>query len=83
MRSGCTVPNTDRPYFGSSSSMEWPPTTNAPASRTLSAPPRSTLATTSVPRLHGNARMLSAVRGFAPMANTSDSAFAAAMAPNS
>ena len=83
MRSGCTRPNTERPYLGSSSSMECPPTTNAPASRTLSAPPRSTSPTTSVPMQLGKARMLSAVTGFPPMANTSDRALAAATAPNS
>ena len=83
MRFGCTNPNTDSPYFGSSSSMEWPPTTNAPASRTLSAPPRSTSPTTSVPKQLGNARMFRHATGRPPMANTSDSALAAATAPNS
>ena len=83
MRSGRAVPNTARPYFGSLSSMEWPPARSAPASPTLSAPPRSTSATTSFPRLHGKARMLRAARGRAPIANTSESALAAATAPNS
>ncbi len=42
MRSGCTSPITAMPYFGSGSSMEWPPSTKAPAARATSAPPRST-----------------------------------------
>ena len=38
--SGCTVPVTARPYFGSGSVIVWPPTTAMPASRATSAPPR-------------------------------------------
>ena len=41
-RSGCTAPVTARPYLGSGSSIECPPTTSAPAARTTSSPPRST-----------------------------------------
>ena len=43
-RSGSTMPVTAIPYFGSWSSTVWPPTTEAPASVALSAPPSSTRA---------------------------------------
>ena len=39
--SGLTNPVTASPYFGSGSSMVWPPQSMAPASSTLSAPPAS------------------------------------------
>ena len=48
--SGCTVPATDRPYFGSGSSMECPPATDAPAAWTTAAPPRRISPSTSGPR---------------------------------
>ena len=39
-RSGCTVPVTASPYFGSASSIEWPPTIATPAAAATSEPPR-------------------------------------------
>ncbi len=47
--SGWTVPVTASPYFGSGSSIEWPPTTLAPAAATASAPPRRISASVSGP----------------------------------
>ena len=41
-RSGCTVPTTASPYFGSGSRTECPPATSAPASATVATPARST-----------------------------------------
>jgi len=62
-------PVTDIPYFGSASSMEWPPTMATPASAATAAPPRRISPSTSGPRVSsGKATRLSAVMGRAPMA---------------
>ena len=81
---GCTTPVTAIPYFGSGSSIECPPTIGTPASAAISAPPARMRASVSAPwRSSENATTLSAVSGCAPIAYTSDSAFAAAILPNS
>ena len=80
---GSTVPNTHRPYFGSSSSIVWPPATNAPAACAVSAPPRKISPATSAPSSLSSASRFKATWGRAPIANTSESAFAAATRPNS
>jgi len=72
---------TTSPYFGSLSLMVWPPAMTAPASFTFSAPPRRIAAMISGGRLSGKAAMFRANSGRPPIAYTSDSAFAAAMAP--
>src|SRR5918995_780982 len=83
-RPGCTVPTTASPYFGSASSMEWPPATSAPAARTTSAPPSRTRASSSNGRpSRGHATRFSARTGAPPMAYTSESAFVAAIRPQS
>ena len=48
-RSGSTVPVTAIPYFGSGSSIEWPPTTATPAAAATSDPPRRISRSTSPP----------------------------------
>ena len=71
-RSGSTVPTTASPYFGSGSSMEWPPAISAPAARATSAPPSMTRARSSKGRpSRGHATRLSASSGAPPMAYTS------------
>ena len=71
------------PYFGSGSSMEWPPSTGAPASAAASAPPRSTSPSSSMESvLTGQPTRLRAKSGLAPMAQMSEKALAAAMRPN-
>ena len=68
-RAGSTTPVTARPYFGSGSSIEWPPTSSAPASRTTSPPPRRISPSTAGPsRSSGNATRFSALKGSAPIA---------------
>ena len=49
-RSGCTTPVTAMPYFGSGSSIEWPPTIATPAAPATSAPPRRISARVAAPR---------------------------------
>ena len=69
IRKGWTAPVTASPYFGSGSSIEWPPTTSAPARRTTSSPPRSTAASGSGPSVSsGQATRFSAVSGRPPIA---------------
>ena len=46
-RSGCAVPVTAMPYFGSGSSTEWPPMTGTPASSAIASPPASTCCSSS------------------------------------
>ena len=68
-RSGCTRPVTDRPYLSSSSSMECPPTSSAPASRILASPPSTTWRNTlSAMVFTGQARMFMHNSGRPPMA---------------
>ncbi len=83
MPSGCTVPTTASPYFGSSSRSVCPPARMAPAARTASSAPASTSASTSMGSSSGNAVTDRASNGMPPMAKTSLSAFVAAMAPKS
>ena len=78
------MPVTARPYIGSSVLMVWPPTMSMPASRAFSAPPRRISPSTATSSSDsGKPTMLSAVIGLPPMAYTSLSALAAAMAPKS
>ncbi len=66
---GSTTPVTARPYFGSGSSIECPPTSDAPASATTSRPPRRISRRTSPPsRSSGNATTFIAVTGRPPIA---------------
>ncbi len=79
--SGCTVPTTASPYFGSSSRIVCPPARIAPAARTRSSAPASTSPRTSVGSSSGNAATESASSGAPPIAKTSFRAFVAAIAP--
>src|SRR5271157_2287687 len=64
--------------------MVWPPATTAPASSIFWSPPRSiSRSTASGIFADGNMHRLSAAIALPPMANTSESAFAAAIWPNS
>ena len=77
------MPVTASPYFGSGSSIECPPTIEAPAAATASAPPRRISRSTSGPSVSsGYATRFSALTGCPPIAYTSDSAFVAAIRPN-
>ncbi len=81
---GSARPVTARPYLGTGSSIVCPPATKHPACAATSAPPRSTW-----PRMArsspspGQATRLTANSGRPPIAYTSDSAFAAAIRPQS
>ncbi len=82
-RSGWTKPTTAIPYFGSGSSIEWPPATSTPACAAVAAPPRRI----SCKRVSGSVRegkptMFSARAGSPPIAQVSLKALAAAMRPN-
>ena len=79
--SGWTIPITDNPYFGSSSSTVWPPITTAPASITLSAPPLNISPKTSIDKQFGKHTIFKATVGFPPIAYTSLIEFAAAICP--
>ena len=80
--SGLTNPVTASPYFGSGSSMVWPPQSMAPASSTLSAPPASIAFTASWGSFFdGKQNRLSASLGVPPIAYMSLRAFAAATCP--
>ena len=81
-RSGWAAPITASPYFGSGSRIVWPPARVPPASRTLAAAPSKTAASVSRGRSSGNAAIDRAKRTRPPIANTSLSAFAAAISPN-
>jgi hypothetical protein len=66
---GSTTPITARPYLGSGSSIEWPPTIDAPAAATASAPPRRISRRISGPSVSsGYATRLSADTGRPPIA---------------
>ena len=81
---GWARPVTARPYLGTGSSIVWPPATKHPARAATSAPPRSTwpkMARSSPSP--GQAARLTANSGRPPIAYTSDSAFAAAIRPQS
>jgi hypothetical protein len=80
--SGCTVPITASPYFGSASRIVCPPASSAPAARTCSSAPENTAASTSFGSSSGNAAIESARSGAPPIANTSFRAFVAAIRPN-
>ena len=83
-RSGSTVPTTARPYFGSGSSIECPPAISAPAWRATSLPPSMTRASSSNGNpSRGQATRLRPSSGEPPIAYTSDSAFVAAIRPQS
>ena len=81
-RSGWAAPITASPYFGSGSRIVWPPASVPPASRTLAAAPSKTAASVSRGSSSGNAAIDRAKRTRPPIANTSLSAFAAAISPN-
>ena len=76
------MPTTASPYFGSSSRIVWPPARIAPASRVASAAPARTSPSTETGSSSGNAVTESASSGRPPIANTSLSAFVAAIRPN-
>ena len=81
---GSATPVTARPYLGTGSSIVCPPATKHPACAATSAPPRSTwpkMARSSPSP--GQAARLTANSGRPPIAYTSDSAFAAAIRPQS
>ena len=80
--SGCTVPTTARPYFGSASRIVCPPARIAPAARTCSAAAAKMAPSTSVGSSSGNAAIDSASSGVPPIAKMSFNAFVAAMRPN-
>jgi hypothetical protein len=80
-RSGCAAPTTASPYFGSGSRIVWPPASVPPASRVFAAAPSNTAASTSRGSSSGKAAIASANRTRPPIANTSLSAFAAAISP--
>ena len=64
-----TSPVTTNPYFGSLSSIEWPPTIGIPASFAFSVPPRRISVRTSFGNSFiGNPTIFKANRGVAPMA---------------
>jgi hypothetical protein len=68
-RSGWTTPVMAIPYFGSRSSIEWPPTTATPAAAATSPPPRRISRSASSPSSSSEyATRLSAVTGRAPIA---------------
>ena len=83
IRLGETRPETQRPYLGMSSFNVWPPTRMAPASATLSHPPRSMALTAWGGRESGNINTFMHSRGSPPMAHTSDNELAAAIRPYS
>ena len=72
---------TASPYFGSGSRIVWPPASRPPASRTLPAAASKTAAIASRGKSSGKAAIESANRTRPPIAYTSDSALAAAIAP--
>ena len=80
-QSGCTVPTTASPYFGSSSRIVWPPARIAPASRTASAAPARISPSISTGSSSGKAVTESASSGRPPIAKTSLSALVAAIRP--
>ena len=80
---GCTVPTTASPYFGSGSRIVWPPASRAPAARTCESAAAKTAASVSTGSSSGKAAIESASSGEPPIANTSLSAFVAAIAPKS
>ena len=83
-RSGSATPVTAMPYLGSGSSTLWPPATWQPACRATSNPPRSTSAASSIGSTsRGQPSRLTATTGVPPMAYTSESAFVAAIRPQS
>src|SRR5215212_6404707 len=77
--SGCTVPTTARPYFGSASRIVWPPARRPPAARTCWSAAAKIAASISIGSSSGNAAIESASNGVPPIANTSFSALVAAM----
>ena len=80
-RSGCAAPITASPYFGSESRIVWPPASTPPASRTLAAAASNTAAIAAFGKLSGKAAIDSANSTRPPIANTSESALAAAISP--
>ncbi|SIH76187.1 Uncharacterised protein [Mycobacteroides abscessus subsp. abscessus] len=67
--SGWATPVTAMPYFGSGSSIEWPPATGQFASAATSRPPRSTSVSSSNGRTsRGHPTRLIAVTGVPPIA---------------
>ena len=81
---GSTVPVTASPYIGSAASTLCPPARKQSASRVTSRPPRSTSPARSIgSAARGHPSRLTAKTGCPPTAYTSDSAFAAAIRPQS
>ena len=79
--SGCTVPITARPYFGSVSRIVWPPASSPPAARTWASAAAKISASISIGSSSGNAAIERASSGVPPIAKTSLRAFVAAIAP--
>ena len=77
------MPTTASPYFGSASRIVCPPARTAPASATFAAAASKIARTVSTGSSSGKAAIESATSGLPPMAKTSLSAFAAAIAPKS
>ena len=82
-RSGCAVPITASPNFGSGSRIVWPPASTPPASRTFAAAASNTAARAAFGKSSGNAAIDNANSTRPPIANTSESALAAAISPYS
>ncbi len=72
---------TASPYLGSGSRIVWPPASTPPASRTFAAAASNTAASASLGKSSGKAAIDSANSTRPPIANTSDSALAAAISP--
>src|SRR5215217_720991 len=84
MRSGSVRPSATIPYFGSGSVIECPPATATPAFVATSIPPCSTWPSISSGRSSlGQFTMFRARKGVPPIAYTSESAFVAAILPQS
>ena len=67
--SGCTKPVTNRPNFGSLSTIEWPPAIEIPALLQTLAAPFKTAPSRSTPNTStGQPTKLRALIGFAPIA---------------
>jgi len=79
--SGWTVPTTASPYFGSASRIVCPPASSPPAARTCASAAAKIAPSISTGSSSGNAAIESARSGVPPIANTSLSAFVAAIAP--
>ena len=66
--SGCTVPSTESPYFGSGSSIECPPSTGQPCAAATRAPPAIRAPSASGSPSRGHITTARASSGVAPIA---------------